>query len=72
MRPVPRAASLRMLFAAAVLAVVAAFSATPAQADCTPNLQGTVRSDNAGHSQSDACPLRVGRPEGTGTGRKVG
>ena len=72
MRSVPRAASLRMLFAAAVLAVIAAFSATPAQATCTANLQGVVVTDNAGHGQPAACPSEVGRPEGTGTGRKVG
>jgi hypothetical protein len=72
MRPVPRAAPPRMLFAAVVLAVAAAFSAAPAQADCTANLQGVVVTDNASHGQTNACPLRVGRPEGTGTGRKVG
>jgi hypothetical protein len=72
MRPVPRAASLRMLFAAAVLAIAAAVSAAPAQATCTANLQGVVVTDNAGHGQPAACPSQVGRPEGTGTGRKVG
>ena len=73
MRPVPRAASLRMLFVAAVLAAAAVVSATPAQADsCTVNIQGIVVTDNASHGQPAACALQVGRPEGTGTGRKVG
>jgi hypothetical protein len=73
MHSVPRAASLRTLFVAAVLAVAAAVSAAPAQADsCTVNIQGIVVTDNAGHGQPGACAPQVGRPEGTGTGRKVG
>ena len=73
MHPVPRAASLRMLFVAVVLAVATAASAAPAQAEnCTVNLQGIVVTDNASHGQPAACALQVGRPEGTGTGRKVG
>jgi hypothetical protein len=72
MHSVPRAASLRMLFVAAVLAVAAA-AAAPAQADsCTVNIQGIVVTDNAGHGEPGACAPQVGRPEGTGTGRKVG
>jgi hypothetical protein len=73
MHPVPRAASLRTLFAVVVLAVAAAVSAAPAQADnCTVNIQGIVVTDNASNGQPDACAPQVGRPEGTGTGRKVG
>lgn len=73
MQPVPRAASLRTLFVAVVLAAAAAISVAPAQADsCTTNLQGIVVTDNASHGQPAACAPQVGRPEGTGTGRKVG
>ena len=73
MQPVPRAASLRMLFAAVVLAVAAAVSAPPAKAEsCTANIQGIVVTDNAGNGQPAACAPQVGRPEGTGTGRKIG
>jgi hypothetical protein len=72
MHPVPRAASLRMLFVAVVLAVATAASAAPAQANCTVNIQGIVVTDNASHGQPDTCAPQVGRPEGTGTGRKVG
>jgi hypothetical protein len=73
MHPVPRTASLRTLFAVVVLAVAAAVSAAPAQADnCTVNIQGIVVTDNASYGQPDACAPQVGRPEGTGTGRKVG
>ena len=72
MHSVPRGASLRTLFVAVVLAIAAALSAAPAQATCTANLQGIVVTDNASHGQPAACPSQVGRPEGTGTGRKVG
>ena len=72
MHPVPRAASLRTLFVGVVLAVAAAVSASPAQATCTVNIQGIVVTDNASHGQPDACAPEVGRPDGTGTGRKVG
>jgi hypothetical protein len=62
-----------MLFVAAVLAAATVVSAAPAQADsCTVNIQGTVVTDNAGHGEPAACAPQVGRPEGTGTGRKVG
>ena len=72
MHPVPRAASLRTLLVVVVLAVAAAVSASPAQANCTVNIQGIVVTDNASNGQPDACAPQVGRPEGTGTGRKVG
>jgi hypothetical protein len=72
MRSVPRVASLRALLVAGVLAL-AASSAAPAQGEsCTTNLGGIVHSDGAAVGQPAACAPEVGRPEGTGTGRKVG
>jgi len=62
-----------MLFVALVLAVAAAASAAPAQAEnCTVNKQGTVLTDSAGNGEPDACAPQVNRPSNTGTGRKVG
>jgi hypothetical protein len=73
MHSVPRAASLRTLFVVLVLAAAAAISAAPAQAEnCTVNIQGIVVTDNASNGQPAACAPQVGRPEGTGTGRKIG
>jgi hypothetical protein len=73
---VPRAASVRMLLAAVLAAAAAATStaaaATPAEANCTVNIQGIVVTDAAAHGQPAACAPEVGRPDGTGTGRKVG
>ena len=74
MRLVPRVASLRTLLAVSVIALAAAGSAAaPAHAEsCTTNIQGIVVTDNAEHGQPAACAPQVGRPAGTGTGRKVG
>jgi hypothetical protein len=74
MRLAPRAASLRKLLAVPVLAALAAFApAAPAQAEsCTPNIGGIVNSLHVAQGEPDACAPQVGRPEGTGTGRKVG
>jgi hypothetical protein len=64
----------RALFAVPVAAVAlaAAAPATAQDANCTVNIQGIVVTDNAAHGQPAACAPQVGRPEGTGTGRKVG
>ena len=73
MRSVPRSTALRGLLLASVLALAALLPAAPAQADsCTTNLQGIVASHGAAAGTPDACAPQVGRPEGTGTGRKVG
>jgi len=73
MRFVPRVASLRTLAVSSVLALGAAASAGPAQAEsCTTNVQGIVVTDYADNGQTGACAPQVGRPANTGTGRKVG
>lgn len=73
MRFVPRVAPPRALLVASALALAATASAAPAQAEsCTTNIQGIVVTDNADHGQPGACAPQVGRPAGTGTGRKVG
>jgi hypothetical protein len=73
MQSVPRSTALRGLVLAGVLALAALLPAAPAQADsCTTNLQGIVASQGATAGTPDACAPQVGRPEGTGTGRKVG
>jgi hypothetical protein len=74
MRSVPRSTALRGLLLAGVLALAALAPSAKADADasCTANLQGIVSSQGSSNGNTDACPLRVGRPEGRGTGRKVG
>jgi hypothetical protein len=73
MRSLPRPTALRTLLIAGALALPTLLSASPAQADsCTTNLQGIVASHGATAGKPDACAPQVGRPEGTGTGRKVG
>jgi len=73
MHPVPRFTALRSLLIAGVLALAALLPASPAQAEsCTTNLQGIVASHGATVGKPDACAPEVGRPAGTGTGRKVG
>jgi hypothetical protein len=74
MLPVPRiVASPRALLAVPVIAVALAASAPATQAEsCTVNIQGIVVTDNALNGQPAACAPQVGRPDGTGTGRKVG
>jgi len=70
---VPHVAPLRKLLAAAVLTLAATLPGAPAQAsNCTTNLQGIVSSAGAAQGQPEACAPQVGRPEGTGTGRKIG
>jgi hypothetical protein len=59
----------------AVPTVALFISVAPAQAqeaNCQVNIQGIVVSANAAHGSPAACAPQVGRPEGTGTGRKVG
>jgi hypothetical protein len=56
----------------AVIALAAAAPAGAVEPNCTVNIQGIVVTDNASHGQPAACAPQVGRPEGTGTGRKVG
>ena len=74
MRSVPRSTALRGLVLAGVLALAALAPSAKAddEASCTANLQGIVSSQGSSNGHTDACPLRVGRPEGRGTGRKVG
>ena len=73
MRLALRAARLRALLITPLFALAALAPAAPAEAaSCTANLQGIVASDGATVGSPDACPPQVGRPEGTGTGRKVG
>ena len=73
MHPVPRAASLPRLLIVPMVAIAALLPAAPARAEsCTTNIQGIVASDGATMGQPEACAPQVGRPEGTGTGRKVG
>jgi hypothetical protein len=70
---VPRLVPLRKLLAAAILVLAATLPGSPAHASsCTTNLQGIVSSGNAAQGQPGACAPEVGRPEGTGTGRKIG
>jgi hypothetical protein len=72
-RLVPRVAPLRKLLAAAILVLAATLPGSPAHASsCTTNLQGIVSSGGASNGHPGACAPQVGRPEGTGTGRKVG
>ena len=64
---------MRALFAVPAVALVLAVAPAQArEANCTVNIQGIVVTDNASHGQPAACAPQVGRPEGTGTGRKVG
>jgi hypothetical protein len=74
MRSVPRSTALRGLVLAGVLALAALAPSAKAddESSCTANLQGIVSSQGSSSGHTDACPLRVGRPEGRGTGRKVG
>ena len=73
MRSVLRSIAPRSLLVAGVLALAALLPAAPAQAEsCTTNLQGIVASGGATAGNPDVCAPQVGRPEGTGTGRKVG
>jgi hypothetical protein len=73
MRSVPRSTALRSLLIAGALSLAALLPATPAQAEsCTTNLQGIVASGGATAGKPDVCAPQVGRPAGTGTGRKVG
>jgi hypothetical protein len=70
---VSRVAPLRKLLAAAVLVLAATLPGSPAHASsCTTNLQGIVSSEGAAKGRPDVCAPQVGRPEGTGTGRKIG
>lgn len=70
---VPHAAPLRKLLIAAILALAATVFTSPAEASsCQTNLQGVVASGGAAQGHPNACAPQVGRPEGTGTGRKVG
>ena len=73
MHPVPRLTPLRKLLAAAILVFATTLPGSPAHASsCTTNLQGVVSSGGAAQGRPAACAPEVGRPEGTGTGRKVG
>lgn len=73
MHAVPHAAPLRKLLIAAILALAATVFTSPAEASsCQTNLQGVVASGGAAQGHPNACAPQVGRPEGTGTGRKVG
>ena len=73
MRSVPRFTSLRRLSIAGALALAALLPASPAQAEsCTTNVQGIVASHGSTAGNPGVCAPQVGRPEGTGTGRKVG
>jgi len=74
MRSLPRSTALRSSLIAVVLALAALASSAKAddEPSCVANLQGIVSSQGSSNGHSDACPLRVGRPEGRGTGRKVG
>jgi hypothetical protein len=70
---VPHVAALRKLLIAAVLAATATvFTPTAEASTCTTNLQGVVSSSGVTQGEPDACAPEVGRPAGTGTGRKVG
>ena len=73
-RSVPRFTALRSLLIAGVLALAAFAPSAKAddESSCTANLQGIVSSQSSSNGHTEACPLRVGRPEGRGTGRKVG
>jgi hypothetical protein len=69
----PHLALPRKLLTAAVLAAAAiVFTPTAEASTCTTNLQGVVSSGGAIQGHPSACAPQVGRPEGTGTGRKVG
>lgn len=74
MASVPRSTALRGLLVACVLALAALVPTAKAddETSCGANLQGIVSSQGSSNGQTQACPLRVGRPENRGTGRKVG
>ena len=74
MRSLPRSTALRGFVLAGVFALAALAPSAKAddEATCAANLQGIVSSQGSSNGHTDACPLRVGRPEGRGTGRKVG